>query len=49
MEQRGWREDLAERAAHYLELAQAKSPRDPRVLSGKEAYKKVATKYGIAG
>lgn len=49
MEQKGWREDLAERAAHYLEVAQAKSPRDPRVLSGKEAYKKVAVKYGISG
>lgn len=48
MDQKGWRDEMAERAAHYLEVAQAKSPRDPRVLSGKEAYKKVAVKYGIS-
>ncbi len=48
MDQKGWREDLAEQAARYLEQAQAKSPRDSRVLSGRESYQRVAAKYGIA-
>ncbi len=47
MDQAGWREDLAERADRYLQQALAKNPRDPRVLSGKEAYKRVAAKYGV--
>ncbi len=48
MDQKGWREDLAEQAARYLEQAQAKSPRDSRVLSGRESYQRVAAKYGVA-
>ena len=49
MEQKGWREDLAERAASYLEQAQAKNPKDPRVLSGRENFQRIAAKFGVAG
>lgn len=48
MDRNGWKEDLAERAQGYLQQAMAKSPRDSRVLSGREAFQRVAAKYGIA-
>ena len=48
MDRQGWRDDLAERVGRYLEQARAKSPRDPRVLSGRETYQRVAGKYGVA-
>jgi hypothetical protein len=47
MDQKGWREDLADRANAYLQHAQTKSPKDSRVLSGREAFQRVAGKYGI--
>ena len=47
MDRQGWRDDLAERVGRYLEQARAKSPRDPRVLSGRETYQRVAGKYGV--
>jgi FimV-like protein len=47
MDQKGWREDLADRANAYLQQAQTKSPKDSRVLSGREAFQRVAGKYGI--
>lgn len=49
MDQKGWREDLAERATTYLEQAQAKNPKDPRVLSGRENFQRIAAKFGVAG
>ena len=48
MDQKGWRDDLASRARSYLEQAQAKSPKDSRVLSGREVFQRVAGKYGVA-
>jgi FimV-like protein len=47
MEQKGWKEDLAERVYGYLERAQAKNARDPRVVSARELLRRVARKYGI--
>jgi CheY-like chemotaxis protein/Flp pilus assembly protein TadD len=48
MDKEGWKDDLGERAGRYLEQAQAKNPRDPRVLSGREGYLRVAAKYGVS-
>lgn len=47
MDRQGWQAEPAERASLYLQRAQARSPKDPRVLSGREAYQRVAEKYGI--
>lgn len=49
MEKQGWRADLGERARRYLQQAQARSPRDSRVLSGREVFQRVAEKYGVTG
>lgn len=47
MDQQGWREELAERALRYLQLAQAKDRLSPRVITARELYHEVAKKYGI--
>jgi len=46
MDRQGWREEMAERASLYLQQARARDARDWRVLSGFEAYQRVAAKYG---
>ncbi|MDS4015678.1 MAG: response regulator [Candidatus Accumulibacter sp.] len=48
LDRRGWDPVLAKRGLRYLELAQSKDMRNPRVLAAREVYQKVASKYGIA-
>lgn len=48
MDQQGWNVDLAARATDYLKRAQAKAPRNPRVLAARDIYNQVARKYGIS-
>ena len=48
MDQEGWNDDLAKRAGDYLRRALLKAPHQPKVLAAREAYLKVARKYGIA-
>lgn len=48
MDQRGWDVDLAARGLDYLQRAQAKAPRNPKVLLARESYAQVARKYGIS-
>lgn len=45
--QKGWNEAMAERGVRYLQMAQAKDPRSPKVISARELYFQVARKYGI--
>ncbi len=47
MDQQGWDADLAAKAIDYLQRAQAKAPRNPRVLQAREIHAQVARKYGI--
>ncbi|MFA7292915.1 MAG: response regulator [Rhodocyclaceae bacterium] len=49
MDKQGWQAELGERARRYLQQAQARSPRDSRVLSGREIFQRVAEKYGVTG
>ena len=44
---KGWDEQMAIRGKHYLEMAQAKDIRSPKVISARELYLQVARKYGI--
>lgn len=46
MEQTGWQNDLGQKARRYLQLAQARDPRDWRVLSGLEAYQRISARPG---
>ncbi|WP_300331390.1 response regulator [Accumulibacter sp.] len=48
LDRRGWDPVLAKRGLRYLEMAQSKDMRNPRVLAAREVYQKVASKYGIA-
>jgi DNA-binding response OmpR family regulator len=48
MDQRGWDADLAERGLSYLQRAQRKDRKNPKVNSARELYGIVARKYGIA-
>ncbi|HPT50490.1 MAG TPA: response regulator [Accumulibacter sp.] len=43
----GWDHDLAKRGLHYLQTAQTKDMRNPKVISARESYQRVARKYGI--
>ncbi len=43
----GWDEEMAERGLYYLEQAQAKDMRNPKVISAREVYLQVAHKFGI--
>ena len=47
LDRRGWDAELAQRALHYLQLAQAKDARSAKVISARELYHQVARKYGI--
>jgi len=44
---KGWNEDMASRGLRYLQMAQTKEPRSPKVISARELYFQVARKYGI--
>lgn len=43
---KGWDEDMA-RGLRYLQPAQAKDARSPKVVSARELYYQAARKYGI--
>ncbi len=47
LDRSGWNEELAGRALRYLQLAQARDARSPKVVAARELYFKVARKYGI--
>ena len=47
LERKGWQIDLGQRAVRYLQMAQAKDPLNPKVISARELYRQVARKYGI--
>ena len=47
LDRRGWDEELAERGARYLRLAQAKELRNAKVISANELHQQVARKYGM--
>lgn len=48
LELKGWDPDLAKRGIRFLDLAQSKDMRNPRVISAREMYQRVARVYGIA-
>lgn len=48
MDKKGWDEILAARALDYLQRAQRKDRKSPKVASARELYVTVAKKYGIA-
>lgn len=48
LDHRGWKEQDAALGLRYLQRAEAKSPRDPRVVSARDFAIGVARKYGIA-
>lgn len=48
LERSGWDEALAERGLRYLQQAQAKDPRNAKVISARERYQRTARKYGIS-
>ena len=47
LDRKGWNEDMAQRGIRYLQMAQAKDTRNPKVISARELYQQVARKYGI--
>lgn len=47
MDQKGWNPALAERAFDYLQRAQRKDRKSPKVVSARQLYVTVAKKYGI--
>lgn len=47
LDRKGWNEETAQRGIRYLQLAQAKDIRNPKVISAREFYQQVARKYGI--
>ncbi|MFT3848426.1 MAG: tetratricopeptide repeat protein [Propionivibrio sp.] len=47
LDRKGWNEDMAQRGIRYLQMAQAKDPRSPKVISARELYQEVARRYGI--
>ena len=47
LERKGWQIDLGQRGVRYLQMAQAKDPLNPKVISARELYRQVARKYGI--
>ena len=44
---KGWDEAMSKRGVHYLQLAQAKDLRNPKVIAARELYQQVARKYGV--
>ena len=47
LNRKGWNITMAERGVRYLQLAQGKDMRNPKVISARELYQQVARKYGI--
>jgi FimV-like protein len=47
LDRAGWNEEQASRALRYLQQAQAKDARSPKVVAARETYFEVARKYGI--
>jgi len=47
LDRKGWNEELGERGARYLRLAQAKEPLNAKVVSASELHQQVARKYGM--
>lgn len=48
MDKKGWNPELATRAYDYLQRAQRKDRKSPKVASARELYVAVAKKYGVA-
>ncbi|MPM99068.1 hypothetical protein SDC9_146258 [bioreactor metagenome] len=48
MDKQGWDPALAEQALNYLQRAQRKDRKNPKVASARQLYMTVAKKYGIA-
>ena len=47
IDQKGWKAEYSEIGQRFLEMALAKEPRNPKVISARELYQRVARKYGI--
>ena len=47
LDRKGWNEELAARAQHYLELAAAKDARNTQLIAARATYHQVARKYGV--
>jgi tetratricopeptide (TPR) repeat protein len=47
LDRMGWNEEMAGRGVHYIQLAQAKDARNPKVVAARELYFQVAHRYGI--
>jgi len=47
LDRKGWNEELSKRGVRYLQMAQDKESRSPKVISARELYHQVARKYGI--
>ena len=47
LDRKGWNEEMGKRGVQYLQMAQAKEMRNPKVISACELYYQVARKYGI--
>jgi CheY-like chemotaxis protein len=47
LERKGWDDELGKRGLRYLEMAQAKEMRNPKVVSARQLYCQVSRKYGI--
>jgi CheY-like chemotaxis protein/predicted negative regulator of RcsB-dependent stress response len=47
LERNGWDDELGKRGLRYLEMAQAKEMRNPKVVSARQLYCQVSRKYGI--
>lgn len=47
LDRKGWNEELSQRGVRYLQMAQEKEGRSPKVISARELYHQVARKYGI--
>jgi hypothetical protein len=48
MDKKGWDAVLADRALEYLQRAQRKDRKNPKVASARQLYISVAKKYGVA-
>jgi tetratricopeptide (TPR) repeat protein len=47
LDRKGWNEEMASRGLRYIQLAQGKDARNPKVVAARELYFQVARKYGI--
>jgi FimV-like protein len=48
LELKGWNPALAKRGFGYLQMAQQRDLRNPKVISARETYQRVSRKYGVA-